>query len=57
MKHATKLTVGIDVGSASVKVALVRSTDAPLTGTELLIGRSERIRRREAKDVVEGVYF
>lgn len=47
-------TVGIDVGSASVKVALMR---VGADGQETLVaGRSERIRRRDAEDVVQGVF-
>jgi bcr-type benzoyl-CoA reductase subunit D len=52
MKQSEKLVLGIDVGSASVKVALVRDGES---GPELLVGRSERIRRREAEGVVNGV--
>lgn len=53
MKHDEKLTVGIDVGSSAVKVAVVRDGDG---STEVLHGRSERIRRREAAGVVERVF-
>jgi benzoyl-CoA reductase subunit D len=52
MKTEGKLALGIDVGSASVKVALVREDGA---GSELVVGRSERIRRREAEAVVTGL--
>jgi len=50
----TKLAAGIDVGSASIKVALVRTAES---GEEVLLaGRSERIRRRDAQQVVEGLF-
>ncbi len=49
MSEHDKLAIGIDVGSASIKVALIRDTQADV---ELLVGRSERTRRREATDVV-----
>jgi benzoyl-CoA reductase subunit D len=38
---------GIDVGSSAVKVAVLR--DAGLAGAELLLGRVERIRRRDPR--------
>ena len=53
MSQSDKLTIGIDVGSASIKAALVRDTAA---GPEFLLGRSQRIRRREARDVVDSVF-
>jgi benzoyl-CoA reductase subunit D len=40
------LTAGIDVGSSTVKVAVMR-TGGPDDGERLLAGRSERIRRRD----------
>lgn len=52
MSDSQKLSVGIDVGSASIKVALIRDAGGD---PELLVGRSERIRRREAGSVVEGL--
>jgi len=48
------VTAGVDVGSATVKVAVVE-TDG-LATERLLAGRSERIRRRDAHAVVEGLY-
>jgi benzoyl-CoA reductase subunit D len=53
MKNGEKLSVGIDVGSASIKVVLVRDDDG---ASELLHGRSERIRRRDAEGVVDSVF-
>jgi len=44
------LAAGVDVGSASVKVALVRDCGG---GAVLLTGRAERIRRRDTAAVVE----
>jgi len=61
MKKDDTLTVGIDVGSASIKVALMRTAAAggaagANKGEVLLGGRSERIRRRDAASVVEGLF-
>jgi len=54
MKRDALLTAGIDVGSASVKVAIMRTSEA---GEEsLLVGRSERIRRRAVDQVTEGLF-
>ena len=53
MTTESKVTVGIDVGSSAVKVAIVRDHE---THQELVLGRSERIRRREAADVAKGLY-
>jgi benzoyl-CoA reductase subunit D len=51
---APLLCAGIDVGSASVKVALLRDRGAG--GAELLAGRSERIRRRDTAEVVQRAF-
>ena len=48
------LTAGIDVGSASIKVVIMRDRGA--NGADLVVGRSERIRRREMTEVVERVF-
>ena len=59
MSNNEKLAIGIDVGSASVKVALIRDTakvGETSSSSELLLGRSERIRRRDAEDVVDGLF-
>jgi benzoyl-CoA reductase subunit D len=48
------LTSGVDVGSASIKVAILR--DRGPAGAEVLAGRSERIRRRETAAVVEQTF-
>ncbi|HQZ37992.1 MAG TPA: benzoyl-CoA reductase subunit D [Vicinamibacterales bacterium] len=48
------ITAGIDVGSAAVKVAVVETGDE---GSErLLVGVTERVRRRDAMAVVHAVY-
>ncbi|HSG00746.1 MAG TPA: benzoyl-CoA reductase subunit D [Vicinamibacterales bacterium] len=47
-------TVGIDVGSAVVKIVVVE-TDAA-GGERLLAGRAERIRRRDVSTVAEDLY-
>jgi len=53
MGTKSRLTAGIDVGSASIKVVLMRVGD----GEEVLLaGRSERIRRREAEAVARGLF-
>ncbi len=52
MTSTSLLTAGIDVGTASVKVAIMRD-DGSKNGTELLGGKTERIRRRNALLVVE----
>lgn len=49
-----QLTAGIDVGSATVKVALMRVGDG--CGEVLVEGRSERIRRREPEVVAAGLF-
>ncbi len=51
---ATLLTAGIDVGSAAIKVAIVE-TDAS-GGERLLAGAAERVRRRDALVVAEGLF-
>jgi benzoyl-CoA reductase subunit D len=48
------VTAGVDVGSATVKVAIVETDGA--AGERMLAGRSERIRRRDAHVVAEGLY-
>jgi len=48
------VTAGVDVGSATVKVAIVETDGA--SGERMLAGRSERIRRRDAHVVAEGLY-
>jgi benzoyl-CoA reductase subunit D len=47
-------TTGIDVGSAVIKIALVETDGAGLE--RLVAGRSERIRRRDAHAVAEGLF-
>jgi benzoyl-CoA reductase subunit D len=47
-------TAGVDVGSATVKVAVVETDGGP--HERMLAGRSERIRRRDAHVVAEGLY-
>lgn len=48
------LVAGIDVGSSAVKVAFMRV--AANGAAELLLGRRERIRRRDTQDVVAGLF-
>src|SRR3970040_1781307 len=48
------VTAGIDVGSAAIKVAVVATDGAG--GERLLAGVSERVRRRDALAVAEGVF-
>ena len=52
--EARMLTAGVDVGSAAIKVA-VMETGGP-DGERLVAGTSERIRRRDALTVAEGVF-
>ena len=54
MTDSSLLTAGIDVGSASIKVAVMR--DDGTIGSELLAGHTERIRRRDTLQVVEDAY-
>lgn len=54
MSKHTHLSAGVDVGSAAVKVAIVRS-DAGATG-EVLATSVHRIRRRAVRDVVEQAF-
>ena len=49
-----RITAGVDVGSAAVKVALLRTDGAG--GETLLAGRTERIRRREPGEVAQGLF-
>ncbi|MBL8861208.1 MAG: benzoyl-CoA reductase subunit D [Planctomycetes bacterium] len=46
--------VGIDVGSSSVKVAVLR--DAGSAGAELRLGRVERIRRRDPRTLAQELF-
>ena len=48
------VTAGIDVGSAAIKLAVVESGGS--AGERLLAGASERIRRRDALAVAEGLF-
>ena len=48
------MVAGIDVGSSAVKIALVEDTADERT--RMLIGRSERIRRRDPKQVVDDLF-
>jgi benzoyl-CoA reductase subunit D len=45
---------GIDVGSSAVKIALLEDSGAD--GARVLLGRSERIRRRDPQKVVDSLY-
>jgi benzoyl-CoA reductase subunit D len=63
MKAKTKtqaeslVSAGIDVGSSAVKIALVRSGEAGNNGAaEVLLLRTERIRRRELRKVIQEGY-
>lgn len=48
------LTAGIDIGSAVVKVVIVETDDTG--GERLVVGRAERMRRRDAMHVARSVY-
>ena len=48
------ISAGIDVGSASIKVVLMRDREGG--EAELLAGRAERIRRRQPDEVVERAF-
>jgi benzoyl-CoA reductase subunit D len=48
---ASLRTAGIDVGSSAIKVAVME--DDPARGARLLVGRSERLRRRDVEAVAE----
>jgi benzoyl-CoA reductase subunit D len=50
----TLLVAGIDVGSSAVKIALMEDTADERT--RMLIGRNERIRRRDPKHVVDDLF-
>jgi len=54
MGEGRLVTAGVDVGSATVKVAVVETDGA--SGERVLAGRSERIRRRDAHIVADGLY-
>lgn len=53
-KETQLLTAGIDVGSSAIKMALIE--DHGEDGARVLGSRCERIRRRDAIGVVEGVF-
>lgn len=54
-RQATRrLTAGIDVGSAAIKVAVLSTDEAG--GETLIGGRAERIRRRDPLAVAEGLF-
>ena len=48
------LTAGVDVGSAVVKIAVLETTETG--GERLVIGRAERIRRRDALAVADALF-
>ena len=48
------VTVGIDVGSAVVKVVVMETTDEG--GERLVVGQAERIRRRDSMAVTRGLF-
>jgi benzoyl-CoA reductase subunit D len=50
----TLKVAGIDVGSSAVKIALVEDTGDDRT--RMLVGRNERIRRRDPKNVVDDLF-
>ncbi|HEX9735956.1 MAG TPA: benzoyl-CoA reductase subunit D [Thermoanaerobaculia bacterium] len=50
----THLTAGIDIGSSAVKVAVVSSRAGD--GVEVLAAETQRIRRRNVRDVVAAVF-
>jgi benzoyl-CoA reductase subunit D len=50
----TLLVAGIDVGSSAVKIALMEDTADERT--RMLVGRNERIRRRDPKHVVDDLF-
>src|SRR5512139_1864992 len=52
--HGALLVAGVDVGSSAIKVAILE--DRPSGPARLLLGRSERIRRRDPHKVAEEMY-
>jgi benzoyl-CoA reductase subunit D len=50
----TLKVAGIDVGSSAVKIALVEDTGDERT--RMLVGRNERVRRRDPKNVVDDLF-
>lgn len=54
MSQDKLLTAGLDVGSSAIKVALVESTSDG--SSTMLGGRAERVRRRDAMAVTEGLF-
>ena len=50
----TLKVAGIDVGSSAVKIALVEDTGDERT--RMLVGRNERVRRRNPKNVVDDLF-
>ena len=54
MSDVHLVTAGVDVGSATVKIAVVETDGG--ADERMLAGRSERIRRRDAHAVAEGLY-
>lgn len=54
VKQQAMLTAGIDVGSAVIKIAVTETDEAG--GERLVIGRAERIRRRDVVSVATGLF-
>ncbi len=52
--HGTLLVVGVDVGSSAIKVAIME--EGAGGASRMLLGRSERIRRRDPQKVAEEMY-
>jgi len=53
MNHEPLVTAGVDVGTSAVKTAVLRSTGGGAPGVEILALRSDRIRRRDLRKVID----
>ena len=53
MNHEALVTAGVAVGTSAVKTAVLRSTGGGAPGVEILALRSDRIRRRDLRKVID----
>jgi benzoyl-CoA reductase subunit D len=53
MSGESLLTAGVDVGTSAIKTAVVRSTRGDVSAVEILALRSDRIRRRDLRKVID----
>ena len=52
--HGALLVAGVDVGSSAIKVAILEDVEGG--ASRLLLGRTERIRRRDPQKLAKDMY-